>query len=240
MIHKSLSRLESASLEYIFSERRDGDMRTLSPRQRLFQSINFPLQSVIYSQQIHGATVLEVKKSQQGQTIPNVDGIFYTNTLRPGEQIALAILTADCVPILTYETRSGVIGVAHSGWKGTLKNISSTLIEMFLSHGLKVNDIRVVIGPHIGVCCYSVPEERGKKFQQEYGNQAIQVREKSNYLDLGFIISQQLQKKGIEERHIENINICTACNNNRFFSFRQDSLETFGEQLGVLTLSRYN
>ena len=78
-------------------------------------------------------------------------------TATPG--LALAILTADCVPVLLADREAGVIGAAHAGWRGALNGVVEAAVEAMLGLGARAKDIRAVIGPAIGAASYEVGPE---------------------------------------------------------------------------------
>ena len=75
-------------------------------------------------------------------------------TATPG--LALAILTADCVPVLLADREAGVIGAAHAGWRGALNGVVEAAVGAMLGLGARAKDIRAVIGPAIGAASYEV------------------------------------------------------------------------------------
>lgn len=93
------------------------------------------------------------------ETRPKGDAMV---TRTPG--LALAIMTADCVPILFADEGTGVIGAAHSGWKGALGGIIEATLEAMESLGAKAEDITAAIGPCIGQASYEV----GPEFQETF------------------------------------------------------------------------
>lgn len=135
--------------------------------------------------------------------------------------IVLSILTADCVPILLYDTKKHAIGAIHAGWKGTRAEIVKKTVrrmqEVFKSNP---KDIVAGIAPSIGQCCYEVGEDVAKHFfdiPQSY----TQLNDKY-MLDLPYINKKQLLEAGLRECNIELSNICTACDTERFFSYRKE------------------
>jgi len=136
--------------------------------------------------------------------------------------VILCILTADCVPILLYDTQKDVIAAIHAGWRGTKEKIvQKTILKMREEFGSDSRDIMAGIAPSIGSCCYEVGEEVAKEFF--YTSDAYNKKEDKYMLDLPYINQQQLLNSGVEKENIEMSSICTACNIDRFFSYRREN-----------------
>ena len=152
------------------------------------------------------------------ESIPDCDALI-TNL----PNIALTILTADCVPILVFDPVTQTIAAVHAGWKGTKKKIlSKTVKKMINVFDSNPRDILVGLGPSIGKCCYEVGDDVAKYFQ--HLPYAYTAKKSDKYmLDLPTINKQQLIEVGIEEKNIEMSNICTACEVDRFFSYRKEN-----------------
>ncbi len=155
--------------------------------------------------------------------------------------VALAMSSADCVPLMFYDPVESVIGIAHAGWRGTARGIAAiTINAMCEQFGSYPNNIRAGIGPSIGSCCYEVTEEVRRYFlgQQEFDSNPTDVsyykliRESAVFtvkrihdrdslrLDLWETNRNQLLMAGVLPEHIESSEICTSCEKEYFFSHR--------------------
>jgi len=135
--------------------------------------------------------------------------------------VVLNILTADCVPILLYDPKHNVIAIVHAGWKGTeAKIVQKTVEKMAKVFTSKPEDIVAGIAPSIGNCCYEVGEDVAKHFMLY--TEALTAKGAKFMLDLPYINKTQLLLSGIKEQNIEMSNICTACEVDRFFSYRKE------------------
>ena len=135
--------------------------------------------------------------------------------------IVLSILTADCVPILLYDPKQKVIAAIHAGWKGTQAQIASkTVQKMKKEFHCDKEDIIAGIAPSIGHCCYEVGVDVAQHFF-DTPKGFTSIGEKY-MLDLPYINRQQLLNAGLEAKHIEMSNICTACEVEHFFSYRKE------------------
>jgi len=157
-------------------------------------------------------------ESWMGRATPREADALITNL----PNIVLNILTADCVPILLYDPSVGAIGAVHAGWRGTQQGIlSATIAQMREEYGCNPSDILAGIGPAIGGCCYEVDIGVAGHFM-EYGDSVSDRGNQKYHLDLKSINHAQLIEAGVLESHIETSLICTACQNDRFFSYRQE------------------
>ena len=135
--------------------------------------------------------------------------------------VVLNILTADCVPILLYDKQKEVVAAIHAGRKGTKAQIvSKTVHKMREVYGCDPKEIIAGIAPSIGRCCYEVGEDVAKHFF-DTPEGFTPVGEKY-MLDLPFINKQQLLSAGLTEENIEMSHTCTACDVERFFSYRKE------------------
>jgi polyphenol oxidase len=184
------------------------------------------------------------------------DGLI---TNQPG--LALAVLTADCLPVLLADRKNKVVGAFHAGWRGTAQRIAEKGVgAMRREFGSRPEDIYAAIGPGIGKCCYEVGEELRQHFQSQfdYADELFQevkdsdpVREKypllflnqrapghgdlclKLHLDLAEANRRQLRAAGVPDRNITVLRECTACNTKKFFSHRADSGNT-GRMMAVI------
>lgn len=136
---------------------------------------------------------------------------------------SLVIAAADCAPVVLVGQRN--VGMAHSGWRGTLLGIAGkTALEM--------GDIemRAYIGPCIRQCCYEVSENLAEKFADRFGSEVVSGR----YLSLPTAIEKNLKEAGIEDVH--DLGLCTGCRPDLFFSHRKQGPYT-GRNLAAVARS---
>ena len=135
--------------------------------------------------------------------------------------VVMSILTADCVPILLYDTQQEVVAAVHAGWKGTKEQIVlKTVQKMKEKYGCNPRNIIAGIAPSIGRCCYEVGEDVARHFFET--PEGFDTKGEKYMLDLPFINKLQLVKAGIPEENIEMSQICTACEVEKFFSYRKE------------------
>ncbi|HLD24759.1 MAG TPA: polyphenol oxidase family protein [Patescibacteria group bacterium] len=179
--------------------------------------------------QTHSSDVSVVTQRPYGGAVRKVDGLV-------SKDLPLCVIGADCAQVLAIDP-VGVIGVAHAGWKGTLGGIAKNLVHTMVGEGARIKDICVAIGPRIGLTCYPVSLERANLFRKRFGeNSGVTQKIGDNWhIDLGLAILRELQDAGIQKRHIDLLEYCTSCNNDRFFSFRKNyGKAKYGETAGMI------
>ena len=212
-------------------------MRSSDSVHAFLASLGLHAADLVAAEQIHGTAVQWVDDTARATQIPGTDALVYTLTeSSPG--LILGVRTADCVPVLVYDSDQQVISAIHSGWKGTVGGIVTKTIQSMIEHGSKASHISCVIGPHIRSCCYSVPKARADLFTDRYGKTSVIYQNFDHFLDLAFVIRSQILAFNIDHAHIIDQGMCTSCNEQQYYSFRKDTKDTFGEMLGFIAISR--
>ena len=194
------------------------DAKNLDDVNNAFKDV-FTLKNLSKNKQIHSNIVNKVDKDNIGQIIDG-DAIV-TNE----KNVPLLILTADCVPVVLVDKVNKAVGLVHAGWRGTYGKIcSETLQSMKENYNTNTEDVVAIIGPSIGKCCYEVSYDLVEKFSALLPNadeKIYEIRDEKYYLDLWEINTQILKEFGVLKSNIINMNICTSCNCDRFFSYRK-------------------
>ncbi|MBC8256879.1 MAG: peptidoglycan editing factor PgeF [Candidatus Marinimicrobia bacterium] len=175
-------------------------------------------------EQVHSA-VVEIAKLPG--IYPAADGLVTTSS-----DILLTLKVADCVPVFLFDPRKRIIGLVHSGWKGTVENIVQNAIRLMQKNGAETEDIRCYLGPAIGTCCYEVDGEVARKFDDKA---KVKINERKWKVGLHDQISLQLVEMGIPAQNIGVSNMCTyelpKCH-----SYRRDG-ENAGRMFAFLGLT---
>lgn len=217
----------------------DKNVHVVQNRKILANKIQFPLSNWVCCEQTHGTNVRYVTSIDQGKgtkiyenSIKNCDGI-YTDTMNT----LLVLAFADCVPIYFFAPENGFVGIVHAGWKGTVKNISRSIITQWKNLGIPVENILVAIGPSICKHCYIVDNKvinQVNKLSNIDGQMYYtQIEENQFKLDLQALNKALLQSEGILEQNIQVTNLCTNCNHSDFYSHRRDKGIT-GRMIGFI------
>ncbi|MDR3605787.1 MAG: peptidoglycan editing factor PgeF [Oligoflexia bacterium] len=120
--------------------------------------------------------------------------------------LAVAVVTADCVPILLARRDGTRVGAIHAGWRGTIAHITRHFFEAV---GDSPTDWVAAIGPSIGPCCYEVSEELAGDFAREFPDIAAAAVPRFRHLDLPAINEAELKRLGVAD--VELLRACTRC-----------------------------
>ena len=166
--------------------------------------------------QIHSNKFIYIDEKYQFKSKPKVDAVI-TNQ----KNLPIAILTADCVPILIYDSQKKIIAAIHAGWKGAYKGIVDKVIKFILKKGSKPQNITAVIGPSISIDNYEVQNDFKNKFLKKDRRNKIffRIKHKKLYFDLSNYVKSILLMNKIKK--IEKIKIDTFDFKNKFFSARR-------------------
>jgi len=184
--------------------------------------------------QIHSNKFIYIDENYQFTSKPEADAII-TNQ----KNLPIAILTADCAPILICDQQKKIIAAIHAGWKGAYKGIIDIVIKFMFKKGSKPQNITAVIGPSISIENYEVQNDFKNKFLKKDNRNKKFFREKRNklYFDLSNYVKSILLKNKIKK--IEKIKIDTYDLRNKFFSARRAlSLkhDDYGRNISIIML----
>ncbi len=206
-----------ANIKFGLSQKLDGPMELAGSGEFAFREIFFAKNHININQTVgaklaHSENVVLVGVKDRGTVIQNVDGLVTKDA-----DVVLTITVADCYPIYFFAPNENAIGLAHSGWRGSV----GTLIENTIKE-IKTDpaSLFVGIGPGIGLCHFEIRNDTIKKFK-DFPN-AVKYRGKKIFIDLPKVINHQLIKAGVKPKNIEFIGECTYCEPNKYFSYRSD------------------
>ncbi len=220
-------------IKYYFSTSEDGNLayhvndikeNVDKNREAVALLMEYKNEDLVYMNQVHGNNVQIVDKNSP-KLIENCDGLITKE-----KELPLMVMVADCIPILFFDEIQGVIAAVHAGRNSTFLKIAQiTANKMINELGCNVNNIKVIMGPSIHICCYEVSDELVNIVKTSFGEKFC----KGNNIDLHGINVKLLEEVGI--RHIRISEICTKCSNEPFFSFRKDSKT--GRFAGIISLN---
>jgi YfiH family protein len=202
----------------------DESKRVRANRNLSLQALGRDPATVFDVWQVHGADVAcATAPRPDSEPVRQADIIL---TDQPA--VTLYMRFADCVPILVYDPRRGVVGLAHAGWKGTLEDVvNSTVSAMRTQYGSQPSDIVAGIGPSIGPDHYEIGPDVILQVKQKFGDRSEQVLQSHNgriHFDLWETNRLLLERAGVG--NIEAAGICTACNTQDWFSHRAEKGRT--------------
>ncbi|MEW5814016.1 MAG: peptidoglycan editing factor PgeF [Spirochaetota bacterium] len=194
-----------------------------------YENLGIPEDKVIGLKQVHSKRVYVLSADDE---IPGLKdgGLEGDGIVTADKALYLTVTTADCLPIFLVDQKTGVFGIVHSGWKGT--GIAVNAVErMHGEYGIRFKNIKAVIGPGIGSCCYSVDRERAALFRKNWGNRSVLKKNGNCCLDLKTVNAHLLLKKGVED--ITIFDDCTSCNP-LLGSYRREGKHAFTRMLALI------
>jgi hypothetical protein len=194
-----------------------------------------PAATLVTLHQVHSATVLAVDAPFADDARPAADAMV---TATPG--LALGILTADCAPILLADAGAGVIGAAHSGWKGALADIGPATVAAMEALGARRDAIVAAIGPTIARASYEVDDAFVARFcasSPAHEGFFAPGRAGHAWFDLEGFIAARLAAAGV--RTVVAMGVDTYADQQRWFSYRRTTHAAeadYGRQLSLIAL----
>ncbi|MBI4261658.1 MAG: peptidoglycan editing factor PgeF [Actinobacteria bacterium] len=186
---------------------------------RVLVATGLGIPSFATAEQVHGSAVARVGPGRAGAGFADLDsripGADALATRSPG--VGLAVLVADCLPVVMASSRERTLAVVHAGWRGLAAGILARAAGLFESPA----EVRVAIGPAIGVDHYEVGEDVALAVAAASPAGAVTERRGGRvHLDLAGTARAALRSLGV--RRVEVADVCTACERRRFFSHRRD------------------
>jgi YfiH family protein len=166
-------------------------------RARLAAELGLPDGHLVWMSQVHGTTVFEVT----GPVPAPIEATDAMVTTVSG--IGLAVLAADCVPVLVADRTAGVIGAAHAGRVGAAGGIVPTLLARMTGLGARPGDIAAYIGPAICGRCYEVPAAMRDEVEATLPGSASVTADGTAGLDLRAGIAAQLRAAGVASVEVD-------------------------------------
>lgn len=200
----------------------DEESNVRENRRRLFELFDIGVDRLAIAGQVHGS---EVRHVREPGLYPGFDGL-----VTGAEDIALCITSADCAVVLLADADRGVIGACHSGWRGTVAEITGKTLEAMIRLGAAPSSVRAYIGPSISAEYFEVGQEVAAQFDDRFVTGG--VREKP-HVDLKRVINSQLVSGGVPEDAIEISARCTFRETDHFFSYRGENGRT-GRMMGFI------
>ncbi|GAB7191117.1 peptidoglycan editing factor PgeF [Kineococcus sp. NUM-3379] len=197
------------------------DPRVVAANRELVRSA-LGADALVLAAQVHSADVVVVDRPFPGPA-PQADALV---TSTPG--VALAVLVADCVPVLLADPRAGVVGVAHAGRAGMAAGVVAAVVAAMRDLGAR--DLRAVTGPSVCGACYEVPEAMRAEVAAREPASWARTRRGTPALDVAAGVRAQLAASGVAAHHVEG---CTV-EDRRFFSHRREGRT--GRFAGVVVL----
>lgn len=219
--------------------RGDNREHVLENYSRMAAALGVKREKMVLTWQTHTTNTRVVSEDDLGKGVVkerdyrDIDGLL---TNMPG--VTLVTFFADCVPLYFVDPKHRAIGLAHSGWRGTVNRMGEKMVAaMKREYGSRPEDLVCCVGPSICSDCYEVGEDVADKFYDAFSKEdcrAIVLPSKTGMigkrqLDLWEANRRILLEAGVPEKNISVTDICTRCNPDKLFSHR-----AMGEKRGNL------
>ena len=204
----------------------------------LAQALDFDIKDLVLTRQTHSDIVRMVTKADacglDHHSYPECDALITNDA-----GCALVVFTADCTPILLWDSVNGAVGAVHAGWRGTAADIAGkTVCAMVKEFGCDPKNVRAAIGPNIGACCFETDRDVPDAILAEFGREAecfIRQTGEKYHVDLKSVNALALRRAGVES--IEISEDCTMCEPQRFWSHRVTGINR-GSQGAVIVCKK--
>lgn len=135
---------------------------------------------------------------------------------------AVAVKTADCVPILLADPKRRLVAAIHAGWRGTVDGIAAAAVRHLVArHSADPAGLLAALGPSIGPCCFEIGPDVAPRFEPIFPERA-DLADRTR-VDLREANARLLERSGIDRSRIDTLDIpCTCCGGNEFHSWRRD------------------
>lgn len=190
---------------------------------------NYGLSSLWYFRQEHTAD----GKNLQGNIPAGVhllldqEGDYFVTN---GTDVGISVITADCLPIVFFDTKKKVCAIAHAGWKGTVQGIVPIVLrQMIHSFDSNLKDIKIWFGPHAQKCCYEVQQDFLENIPASLLADVIEQRDGKLFFSNLLYNYKLLQLHGVNDKQIDTMfSCCTICGLG-FHSRRNDGALYIGQ-----------
>jgi YfiH family protein len=192
---------------------------------------------LITAHQVHSASAVIAAAPWRREERPRADGIV---TATPG--LAVAVLTADCAPVLFADPAARIVAAAHAGWRGALGGVIESTLATMEKLGGRRERIRAAVGPAIGQAAYEVgPEFEAEFLDKDAASRPFFSRQGPNrrhHFDLAGYCVQRLARAGVGT--VRTLAPCTYAHSDDFFSYRRSRAQNeadYGRQISAIVLT---
>ena len=202
--------------------KRDKNYALERSRNDFIESFKIDPKKIIFPQQTHSNNVKIINIEK---TYSNTDGLISIT-----ENLGIGILVADCVPVFLFGKKSKHCCLVHSGWKGSANLITTCAVKKLISLGNKPDEIKAVLGPSIGRCCFEIDSDVAQFFSKKN----LHLKNESKFkLNLKKEILSELVSLGFTNKNIFIDDLCTFCEKEDFFSYRREGVES-GRMVAIM------
>lgn len=205
------------------------DKETDDIKKNIAEELGIAPKDLFIPGQTHSAKVEIVDRlsSPDEEEMQGVDALVTQES-----RLALAVRTADCMPVFFFDPVVRVVAMAHGGWRGLVAGILENTVANMINVGAKPPRIKIVFGPHISVGSYEV----GEDIITDFENDEILKRGTRFYADLAKVAANRLARVGVRPENISNSDIDTFTEVD-CYSARRDGMQT-GRMYSVVMMVR--
>jgi YfiH family protein len=180
--------------------------------------------------QVHGRATHVLRGHEAQDQIIELEGDALASR---AAHLACAVRSADCVPVLLADRRSGAVAAAHAGWRGVVQGVVSSALEA-LRELAPDPDLIAAIGPHISQAAFEVSSDVAEAILSASRDPNVVDRSASKpHVDLRRVLRAELRSRGLADAAIDDVWGCTVLEPARFFSFRRDGKQS-GRHLSAI------
>ena len=199
------------------------------------KNISEKAKNIFLLRQFHSNKFIYIDNKYRNKKKPKADAVI-TNQ----KHLPIAVLTADCAPILIYENKMKMVAAIHAGWRGAYKGIIKKVVKFMIKKGCSANNIVAAVGPCISIENYQVREDFKKKFIDKDKKNIIFFKKikNKNYFSLNKYV--QFQLKSLNIKKIDIINKDTFIPKNNFFSARRSisrNENDYGRNISIIMIN---
>lgn len=218
----------------------DDALRVLYARLQLCATLGIDLDHLVMPRQVHGTRVavidshfFEADIDWQEHMLDGVDALI---TALPG--VCIAVNTADCVNLVMADPVTGLMAVAHAGWKGAAARIAGATVSAMRQLGAQPANILATMGASICQDCFEVGDEVVDAFARQKHDISQIMRRNSTtgkaHIDLRLACTLDLQSAGLQPDLITQTGSCTRCQPQRYFSARRLGINSGRTFTGII------
>ena len=207
----------------------DEDQAVIENRRRAAAAFGATLDDLVFCDQAHGRSVRVVTAADRGRGAHALaDAIGATDALVTGEPgIVLAVMVADCVPVVLYDPAAHVLACVHAGWRGTVARVGEAAVAAMAALGSRPRDIIAGIGPAISPAAYQVGGDVISEVERAFGAAAREVLRPDGdghaVCDLWTANRLTLRDAGVPDAQIHTAAVPTGPDPGRFYSHRAEA-----------------
>lgn len=191
---------------------------------------------VYFLSQVHGRDVVAVDGSEARREVLERQGDGVASATAG---VACGVRSADCVPVLVADRRSGTVAALHAGWRGTVAGIVPAGVHRLRELAGAAPEIVAAIGPHISLSAFEVSEEVAREIAAASPDPHVVDASLGPrpHVDLRRVVRAQLRAAGVPDANIDDVIGCTVGDPEQFFSFRRDGAKS-GRHLSAIVAGR--